>query len=198
MTKYVVNSGGVSNFPEKAKLFFAEICKGLGKSPKLLLCYFAQPREIWEQKFKQDTIDFIMLFPEGVKPIFEMASTDVFEQQCRTTEIIYIKGGDDHLLQYWLKQFNIPIIWDGKVVATNSAGSDALATHFWTCDWRQVMDGLGVLEIKFIPHFKSEYGNNDPRGLIDWEKSHKELESYGDTSLPIYALEEGDYVVIEK
>jgi hypothetical protein len=97
-----------------------------------------------------------------------------------------------------LKQFNIPVVWDGKVVATNSASSDALSKHFWTCDWRKNMDGLDILPIKFLPHFNSDYGNNDPLGPIDWAKSYKELESYGDKNLPIYALEEGDFVVIEQ
>jgi hypothetical protein len=61
------------------------------------------------------------------------------------------------------------------------------------------MDGLGILPIKFIPHYKSEtYGNDDTRGPIDWEKAYEDLADYGDKSLPIQALEEGDFVVLEK
>ena len=60
------------------------------------------------------------------------------------------------------------------------------------------MDGLGILPIKFIPHYKSNWGSDDPRGSIDWEAALRELEEYGDASLPIHALEEGEYIVIEK
>ena len=120
-----------------------------------------------------------------IEPVFEMAMPDKFEEQLQQNDAIYIHGGDDHLMQYWLKQFDIPKIWDGKVVATNSASSHALSKHFWTCDWRQLMDGLGILPIKFLAHYKSEYGEDDPRGPIDWGTALKELESYGDTSLPI-------------
>ena len=60
------------------------------------------------------------------------------------------------------------------------------------------MDGLGILPIKFLAHYKSEYGADDPRGPINWESALEELKNYGDTSLPVHALKEGGYVVIEK
>ena len=60
------------------------------------------------------------------------------------------------------------------------------------------MDGLGLLPIKFLAHYESGYGKDDPRGAIDWQQAYKELESYGDTSLPIYAPREGEFIVIEK
>ncbi len=61
------------------------------------------------------------------------------------------------------------------------------------------MDGLGVLPIKFIPHYKStEYAKEDPRGPIDWGAAYKELRSYKNKDLPIHALEEGDFIILEK
>ena len=59
------------------------------------------------------------------------------------------------------------------------------------------MDGLGILPIKFLPHYQSDYGKNDSRGPIDWEKGRLELKNYADQSLPVYALKEGEFVVIE-
>jgi hypothetical protein len=73
-----------------------------------------------------------------------------------------------------------------------------LATHFWTCDWRLCLDGLGILPIKFIPHYESDFGADDPRGPIDWQKAYDELAVYGDTSLPIHALTESEFIVLEK
>ena len=54
------------------------------------------------------------------------------------------------------------------------------------------------MPIKFIPHYNSNYGVDDPRGPIDWQKAKDELAKYGDKALPIYALEEGDFVVFER
>ena len=60
------------------------------------------------------------------------------------------------------------------------------------------MDGLGILPIKFLAHFKSDFGGDDPRGPIDWDNSYEELKAYQDKDLPIYALKEGEYKVFER
>lgn len=197
MTKYVLNSGGVSNAPDQGVAFFKEIVKDLGPNPKVLLCFFAKLREDWEGKFPETTMNIKNLLGEGIDPIFKMAIPDEFEKQVEWANAIYIHGGDDHLVQYWLKQFDLPKLWEGKVVASNSAGSDTLVKHFWTGDWRKCMDGLGFLPIKFLPHFKSSYGENDPRGPVDWDKALEDLKEYGDKNLPIYALEEGKFEIFE-
>ncbi len=198
MTKYILNSGGTKNNLEKAALFFKEMIKDLGKEPRILSCSFAEKRENWEEKFESYKSLFSQLIGNDIKPKFEMALPDKFVEQIKNNDVITLSGGDDFLLLYWLKQYNLPEIWKDKVVATSSASSNALSKHFWTCDWRQCFDGLGILPIRFIPHYKSGFGSSDPRGAIDWQKAYDELVEYGDKSLPIYALEEGDFVVIEQ
>lgn len=198
MTKYVVNSGGVKRHLDLKRKFHREIGKGLGEKPKFLLCNFAQGREYWEAKFPSYSTAIAEDMPLGTKPTFELALPDKFIQQCKNADVIYLHGGDDHLMQYWMKQFDVPAIFDNKVVATNSASSDMLASSYWTCDWRECQDGFGVLPIKFIPHFGSSFGNDDPRGPIDWERAKKELKEYGDKDLPVHALGEGEYIVVEK
>lgn len=198
MIKYILNSGGLRNWPEKAVKFNREIVKGLGAKPKILFCHFAIARENWEGKFAEYTQRFLESMDKGINPIFELAYPDKFIEQLKNNDAVVIHGGDDNLLLYWLKKFDLPEIWKGKVVAGSSAGSNALAKHFWTCDWRECFDGLGILGIKFIAHYKSDFGSDDSRGPIDWDIANQELEKYGDKSLPIYALEEGDYIVIEK
>lgn len=197
MTKYILNSGGLRNQPVKAGQFFNEIVKDLGDCPKILVCLFADMREDWEVKFEEKKVGFLEAMADNIKPIFELAFPDKFDQQVKGNDAIVIYGGDDHLVQYWLKKFDLPNLWRDKVVATSSAGSDALAQHFWVCDWRQCLDGLGILPIKLIPHYKSDYGNNDPRGTIDWDKAYNEIAEYKDKTLPVYALEEGEFIVIE-
>jgi len=197
MTKYILNSGGTRNNLKKTALFFNEIIKGLGEDPRILSCSFAEKREYWEEKFEEYKTLFTSLIDKNIKPKFEMAIPDRFVEQIKNNDVITLSGGDDHLLLYWLRQYNLSEIWKDKIVATSSAGSNALAKHFWTCDWRQCMDGLNILPIKFIPHYKSRFGSSDPRGPIDWKKAYQELLKYGDQTLPIYALEEGDFIVIE-
>lgn len=196
MIKYVLNSGGIRSNPEGSKKFFAEVIKDLGNNPKILICLFAQPREDWGKKFdeiKKQSLQCLI----NIDPVFDLAFPDKFENQIKNSDVIYTYGGDDHLLKYWFSKFDIPKIWEGKVVATSSASSNFLSKYFWTCDWRQCMDGSGILPIKFIPHYQSSFGNDDPRGPIDWDKAYKEIKEYKE-DLPIHALKEGEFVIFEQ
>ncbi len=196
-TKYVLNSGGIRNNSELKKKFHRELIEGLRPEPKFLLCNFGQGREYWEDKFEGYSASIAEDMPDDVRPTFELAMPATFSEQSKNADVIYIHGGDDHLMQYWLKQLDVPATWEGKVVATNSGSSDAITKSYWTCDWRECGDGLGILPIKFLPHYLSDFGTDDPRGPIDWEQAKRELEEYGDTSLPVYALKESEFEVFE-
>ncbi len=197
MTKYILNSGGLRNNISGAKKFMAEMVQGLGEKPKVLFCFFAQPREDWETQFPKYQEGFLDWTPNGVAPEFELAFPETFKEQIKKCDVLYIHGGDDHLMRHWFEQFDLPKIWEDKVVATNSASTHILSESFWTCDWRMCKNGLGILPIKTIAHYESEYGVDDPRGPVDWQAAYQELENYGDKSLPIYALKEGEFKVFE-
>lgn len=199
MIKYVLNSGGLRNQPELKEQFHREIVKGLGNNPKFLLCNFAQGREYWEVKFPGYSNMITEDMPDDTKPAFVLAMPDIFVEQCKDTDVIYFHGGDNDLIEFWMHQFDISKIFQGKVVATNSASSMMLASSYYTCDWRSCRKGFAVLPIKFIAHYKSAFGDDDPiRGPIDWQKAYNELAAYGDISLPIHALKEGEYSVIKQ
>ncbi len=195
MVKYILNSGGIRNNMEGGKRFFTEAVKGFSDTPRVLICLFAYPREHWEEKYNE--IKNLSLYPTNTIPVFNLAFPDKFEEQINNSDIIYIYGGDDHLIKYWLSKFNLPKIWEGKVVVTNSSSSQVLSKYAWTCDWRECIDGLGILPIKFISHYKSNYGHDDSRGLIDWDKAYEELKNYKE-DLPIYALKEGEFEVFNQ
>lgn len=198
MTKYVLNSGGLRKHPDLERQFCAEIVRELGDAPYVLYAFFASPREDWEQKYPEYTGRFAQAVPDGVVPTFELAMPGTFATQVNRADVIFLPGGDDHLLQYWLRKLNVPEVWKGKVVATSSASSNAVAQSYWTCDWRETHGGLDILPIKFLPHFKSDFGADDPRGPIDWDAALAELEAYGNTTLPVHALREGEFVVVER
>ena len=197
-TKYILQSGGVRNYPDKKKLWHAEIIKTAPNNPNVLVCLFTVPRELWEEKYPSYCASFLEDMPADVKPEFRMTSPDTFVDDCAWADIVYCLGGDDALAKYWFGRFDLPKVWQGKIVSANSASSDALVTHYFTCDWRDCNDGLGILPIKFLPHFKSSYGADDPRGPVDWEKGFSDLKAYGNTELPVHALEEGDFIVVEQ
>ncbi len=197
MTKYVLNSGGISNNAQLKREFHRELVKDLSDSPVFLICSFAEPREDWDVPFKGRCESISEDVSDSRSPRYIMATPGEFVDQCQEADVIYLTGGDDHLLQYWMRRYDLHILFRNKVVATNSASSDMLAQSFWPCDWRTCMNGLGILPIKFLAHFESRFGYDDPRGPVDWQKGLTELKAYGDTSLPVHALREGEFVVFE-
>ena len=196
MTKYVLNSGGIKRFPELKKLFHQELINELNDTLRVLVCIFAEPREYWEDKYQRCWNSITEDLPSGVTATFELALPNDFIAQCENAEVIYFLGGDDTLLQYWMRQFDLPELFKEKVVATASASSDMLSVSFWPYDWRCCMNGLGILPIKFIPHYGAQVSGTRPP--VDWEAAYQDLAAYGDKSLPVHALTEGNYLIVEQ
>jgi hypothetical protein len=207
MTKYILQSGNVKDYPEKMKKYNEEVFRDFlsgGKNEKtenepvkVLFNFFSQKREDWEVKY--ENYDNYLKESVDLKVETKMAMPDEFTEQCQWADVVIFAGGDDDLLQYRMSKFNVPKIWEGKIVTGSSAGADYLSVAFWPYDWREVKDGSGIVPVKFIPHYKfAESMEGDTRGPIDWKKAYEELKNYGDKNLPIHALEEGDFIVIEK
>src|SRR5687768_16623304 len=114
MTKYVLNSGGLVNNPDGARRFFAELVKDLGPKPRILLCSFAQPREVWEEKYESYKAAFDKFMPEDIKAGYEMAMPETFAKQVAAADAIYCHGGDDHLAMYWFQRLDVANVWIDK------------------------------------------------------------------------------------
>lgn len=80
---------------------------------------------------------------------------------------------------------------EGKTIAGTSAGADMLAKYAYGLDRLVVLDCLGILPLKFIPHWQSDY--NAPN--INWHKAYQELKEYKE-DLEIVTLKEGEFKVI--
>ena len=116
MTKYILQSGSLGNARDKGKAFYNEVIEGLGKNPRILYCLFALPRERWDKFFVYKE-GFRGQISDDIKPDFELAMPETFEEQIKNCDVVMIQGGDDHLLQYWLRQFDIPKIWKGRLLS---------------------------------------------------------------------------------
>lgn len=198
MTKFILQSGGLKKHPDQAKKYFAELLDGLGKHPKLLWCFFATLPDDPEVRFKKYTAFHQQNFPKGVEPININAEVDIFEEQVRNADAIYMHGGEVAPLYEILSTYDLKKLFKDKRVGTNSASSMVLAQYTWPCTQRIPMEGLGLFPIKYIAHYDSDFGSDDPRGSISWQNAYEELKDYGDTSIPIHALREGEYIIFEE
>jgi hypothetical protein len=197
MTTYILVGGGDRKSTEYGKNLAAEVYKRHPTSTlHVLSCYFAEPREDWETKFAQRQEWFRQVF--GEEAVIKLAFPDTFREQVKQADVIYIHGGDDTLLSYYLNQYGkISEMFAGKVVVGSSAGADWLSASFWTCDWRQTREGAGLVSLNIIVHYGSNFGSSDPRGVIDWERAEAELRAQLKPGGQITRLPEGEFVVFE-
>ncbi len=195
MTKFILSSGGIKNAPNFKK-FVGDIFDGSGSSQKVLLCFFAEPREDWEDKF----VLFSKLLKEKVdnkiSPEFTLASQENFEQEVADSDIIYFYGGDFELLKYRLGQYDLRKLLQNKIVAGSSSGFVIFVKTFFDSDYRKVNYGLGFIPIKTLPHFGEKI--SDPvRGELDWQKAEGELKSAEPKDLEITRIQAGEYQIFE-
>lgn len=198
MTKYILAGGADRKFPSYGRNLAVEVFKSIKKPTKILSCFFAAPREDWEGKFAERQEWFHDTFGEDAKIV--LAMPDTFLAQIKEVDIIYLHGGDETLLAHYLDGYGgLGQAWQGKIIVGTSAGAEYLARDYWTCDWRQVKTGKGLVDLHVITHFDSEeYGKSDSRGPIDWEAAQDELQATLEPGEEITILREGEFVVVER
>lgn len=193
MIRFLLNSGGVYSTGDRGKKYINDALSDKGSNPKILICLFPLVFDDWFKRYDKYKVDIDEL-AEDRHPIYDLAFPDTFATQCSWADVVIIHGGDDHLTMFWLQQFDLRSIWEGKTIAAQSASIDALSSSFWTCNWRRCFNGLGIVPLRFLTHYNSNWGLDDHRGPIDWQAARRELEQYGDVTHPVYALEEGEYI----
>lgn len=198
MTKYLLQSGGLANEPEKAAVYFEELFANTPQPVKLLWCFFASKPEDYEEHLAHYQKTFKPSFPSGLLLEERLTSPETFADDVAWADVVYIHGGNFVLIEAILKNFDLPELFKDKVVGLNSASGMTLSVASWSCDTYDLKDGLGILPVKFIPHYNAVGVPNGSELTPDiWMKAKTDLEAYGDVPLPIHALEEGEFVVFE-
>ncbi len=195
MTKYILVGGYVRNALDGGKGFCQELIKGFEEPVKILDCLFAEDdNSLWPEKLRKDQELLSLMLPD-VDIQWQLAQISTFRQQISWADVIYLRGGSaELLLQNIIKEIpDIQKLMEGKTLAGTSAGADVIATFYYGLDTIQIMEGLGLLPIKVIVHWKSDY--NAPN--IDWNKAYQELQDYKQP-LELITLAEGEFRVIEK
>ncbi len=88
----------------------------------------------------------------------EGATEEKFMDQIQNADVIYFQGGSSSKLLEVLKKY--PGLKDalvGKTIGGDSGGGNVLCAFFYSPKTETVTEGLGILPLKMIPHFKEEY-----------------------------------------
>ncbi len=199
MTKYILHGGGVRDSADEGRTFFAEMGVDLGRNPKILLCFFAEPKQVWQRKYAEWRVRIAAFLPKQ-SVTYGLATVEDFTKQCESYDALYIYGGSTRRIIETFKQFGnrSELLGRFKAVAGQSAGALLLSKYGWDCTERTIVEGLNLVPVKTLVHYQSEsYGADDPRGPVDWEKAWNELAAYDSPTIPIIELPEGQFEVYE-
>lgn len=191
MTKYILVGGYPRKAPDGGKALAEEMVKGFEDPIRLLICYFARPRIQWEINSIEDKM-FFGGHLGGRKVEYQMAQVETFLDQLRWANVLYIRGGKTTMLfeklaqcPGWEKKL------EGKTITGSSAGAMAIAKYDYNLDTLKLENGLGLVPVKVLVHYRSNY--NAPN--VGWDNAEEELKNYKE-DLPLIALREGEFVVM--
>jgi len=195
MTKYILAGGYVHKALDGGKAFCEELVKDIKNKPvKILDCMFARDLDRWQEGFENDKV-FFNKFLDNFE--LELADLDKFTEQVKNSDVIYLQGGYTRKIMEllskdlsWIKQL------DGKVLAGTSAGADAIAKYYVVLSTKRVGDGLGLLPVKFIPHWDSDCLDDEAQD-IKWKDELDKIKEYKE-ELPIYTLRDGEFKVFNQ
>ena len=162
-TKFILHGGfNPGQTEEDNSKFYSEILKDDPEGAKILLVCFAKDTE----RVSVATTKVMAEFNKNKwqKEItFEIASEESFVEQVKSADVIYLHGGRTLKLLDVLKRFpNLKELFSGKTIAGESAGANVLGKFCYSPSAGEVIECLGILPIKIIPHYSEEY-----RGKLD-------------------------------
>lgn len=192
LVKKIIVVGG---YPHKAKdggkAFYKSLVADFSEPVKVLMCFFARPKDNWQDAFLQDKNYFATNLP-NVKVEIKLATHENFIEELKWCNSIYFRGGDIDLVPLMSEYSDWQNYLDGKIVAGSSMGAYMLSKYYFDISSNTIKNGTGTTNTKVIVHWKSqlpEYVNTK------WEEGLKELTEYKE-NLPIYKLAEGEFVEI--
>lgn len=157
-TKFILHGGfNPGQTTENNSSFYEEILKDTPEGAKILLVPFAKEPERIIPATNKVSAEFNEV--KGGKNIeIEVANEEDFIRQIDSAHILYFHGGVSLKLLEALK--NYPDLVEhikGKVIAGESAGANVWARFFYSPKSDGVFEGLGILPLKIIPHYKPEH-----------------------------------------
>lgn len=156
-TKFILHGGGAQKKNAENDAFFKEILMNTANNVKVLLVHFASGKEKSGVNKEKDEAQFER--NKGNKNIsFEIADEDKFALQVKEADVIYFGGGTTPNLMKALQKFNnLKKIFEGKVVAGESAGANSLSRYCYSQSGGGVLSGMGLVAVKTICHYVGEH-----------------------------------------
>ncbi len=156
--KFILHGGfnpGQTN--ENNADFYKEILKDAPEGAIVLLVPFAKDADRIAPATQKVTSEFNSnKWQKDIK--VKVANEEDFIEQLKSADIAYFHGGASLKLLEALKKYpDLEEALVGKTVAGESAGANVWSKYFYSPKADVVSEGLGILPIKMMPHYKKEY-----------------------------------------
>lgn len=155
-TKFILSGGYAGRPNEENDKFFKEILSAEKDKLSILLVYFAKPFEEYDRMTNGDKFQFNKN-KDGKELVFKIANEEEFEEQVKEADVVYLHGGKTLKLLEVLKKYpNLRELFEGKIIAGESAGAYVLSSYFYSKSEDGVFSGLGFVPVKTICHYIGE------------------------------------------
>lgn len=184
-TTFVLHGGMTSIDSVDNDLFFRQITETVEKNEvSTLLCYWARPKDEWDELFASDTAKITRLTSKRISYTMAMDVDDLY-LKLATADILYVRGGEPELIEPFLPQLSeLKNKLNGKVYLGSSMGAFIVSKHFVLSIRKQddstVHQGLGILPISTLCHWNVEKKKQFKIDILQKE----------DPTLPIVLLDE--------
>lgn len=186
--KIVLSGGYYYKASDRGESFCKTIVDLCGKkTPIILDCLFGRKEGVYD-RFQDDQVFFKEFIPEATL----LLAGEEFVDQIQQSDMIFFQGGNPSLIIKSLESFpGWTQYVKEKVLVGTSGGADVLAKYYGVGKTMRIGEGLGLLDIKFIPHWKSQ---EDQFGGIEWDVLRERLLSHQE-DIPTICLGDSEYKV---
>ncbi|MFZ1720631.1 MAG: Type 1 glutamine amidotransferase-like domain-containing protein [Candidatus Moraniibacteriota bacterium] len=157
-TKFILHGGfDLKKTNSNNTDFYTEILKDAPENAEILLVPFARETDTIPAATNKVIAELNKIKKQHVITI-NIAREDNFLEQVRPADVVYFHGGVSLKLLKTLRKYpDLREFLKGKIVAGESAGANVLCKFFFSPHADDVFEGLGIVPVKIIPHYKKEY-----------------------------------------
>ncbi len=172
-TKFILHGGFTpGKTDEDNSAFYKEILKDAPEEARILLVPFAKDTDrVLGAVTKVSSELHNSKWQKSIS--IEVANEQDFIQQLQTADVVYFHGGTSIKLFDALQHYSgLKDALTDKTVAGESAGANVTCSFFYSPRSDVVSPGLGMLPVKIIPHYISEYEDKLSKVGTDLETVH--------------------------
>jgi peptidase E len=191
MIKVILHGGGVGEQRTSNDRLFAEFTNDIDKPMiKVAMCYWARPRDEWEEKCERD-VELIKKQSTKVVQYALVENPNDLRINMPECDVVYVAGGDVAPIQRYVPDLDwLPKALDGKTYVGSSMGAFVASVAYVSSsdgeaiDQRRALPGFGLVPVTTLCHFNVETFKQEKINLL----------RLAYPKLPVVALDEFEWV----